>query len=179
MTNDDKSPLINPHGQVIAKIGASERDTTLNNAPPATSHRRNERPTPARESSAPDDSLALPRGALVALRKSGGLAFSSQELVVYRTGRVTQRGSGVGRASYERTSQQLDAEQIDELTLLLKQANFPRFPAATRHSPDTLVTEIIARVGRRVKAAELAPGGAPDGLVPLMRWLGALLAQDE
>ena len=43
---------------------------------------------------AADDRLKLPRGAFIALRQSGGLRFSTREVIVYNDGRVISRRQG-------------------------------------------------------------------------------------
>jgi hypothetical protein len=149
-------------------IPGGPRDAELNAGPPpsATSHRKPALPA--------DDKLTLPRGALVAMRKSGGFRFSSRTIVVYRD----------GRAIYEISTPAAEApglwrltdEQLVELYGALEQANFPRLPAATgRHNPDAFAYEIVARVRRRLYAAEVFDGSIPPSLAPLIRQLGQLM----
>jgi len=41
-----------------------------------------------------DDRLKLPRGAFIAFRQSGGLRFSTREVIVYNDGHVISRQQG-------------------------------------------------------------------------------------
>jgi hypothetical protein len=172
---EDKSPLHNPFDDEPAERRA---------AAPA-SHRKRPRPAddpsppPAAPPPDPEAALALPRGALVAMRKSGGLRFSSGELVVYRNGRVVQRRRGTGMALHQGAPQQLSDEHLAELLGILERTRFPRFAGPARQSPDTLAYEIVARVGGRIRAAEVSTGRIPEALAPLIGWLNGLLAQDE
>jgi len=69
-----------PPAEVLGTLSGEPYDSGLKvNQPPA--------PVDPLEA-APADTLRLPRGALVAMRRSGGLKFRSREVVVYRDGRV-------------------------------------------------------------------------------------------
>jgi hypothetical protein len=124
-----------------------------------------------------DAPLALPRGALIAMRRSGGMRFSSHELVVYRSGKLTYRQSA---PELVEQTQHLSLSQLVELHHALKQSRLTRLPATIgRHSPDTFAYEIVARVGRVVKAVEVFEGSIPAELAPLIRELRSLTPQDE
>jgi hypothetical protein len=129
---------------------------------------------------ASDERLVLPRGGLAAMRKSGGLLFSSREVVVYRSGKSTyrQRGAGSGESAVE--TGHLTLAQLVELHQALKQSNLTRLPATIgRPGNDTFTYEIIARVGRVVAAVEVAEGSVPASLTPLIRELRRLMPDDE
>lgn len=171
--HNEMPPLINPYDAPKPENAAEQRAGLQVNAP-ATSHRKPGRAPASQAPSNPDDLLTLPRGALVALRKSGGLVFSMREVVVFRNGRVMRRSEGAGQALHEDRSLQLPDEQLAELEQHLSQASFPRF-AGTRHSPDSFVYQIAARVGRQLKTAEASRSSLPASLAPLVSWLERLL----
>jgi hypothetical protein len=123
-------------------------------------------------SAAPEDLLIVPRGALVVLRKSGGLRFTSRSCVVYRSGRV-ERGSlaeGPARATH------LSAAEMGRLRHLLLRARLASWererPAA---APDAYSYEIAARYGNSTRRVELADHHIPDAIAPLVRALSKLL----
>jgi hypothetical protein len=135
--------------------------------------------TPAAQAPAGDERLALPRGGLVAMRKSGGMRFSTREIVVYRSGKLTYRQSGVGSAPIAQT-RHLPLAQLVELHHALNQSDLARLPAPIgRQSGDTFAYEIVARVGRAVKAVEVFEGSVPASLAPLIRELRGLMPEDE
>ena len=119
------------------------------------------------------ENLALPRGAWVAMRKSGGLRFTSREIVVYRDGRVTYAGDYT--AGQVRTWKLTDT-QVSRLHGALAEIDFSHLPpAAGRQNPDAYAYEIVARIGRRVQRAETFDGSIPDALKPFLRQLGRLV----
>jgi hypothetical protein len=187
MTDSDekRKPLVSPYDDVIGQI-EGERDTRLQAAPdnkePA-SHRRRSRgaapaePQPSAERD--DERPVLPRGGLVVMRRSGGLKFSSREVVVYRDGRVVHRQHSDGMSIYKGSTQRLAGEQLDEAMRLVDQAEFPPYAGfGRRQPPDALAYEIVARSRRRLKMAEVFQGRIPDSLAPLVAWLNRLLAED-
>jgi hypothetical protein len=114
------------------------------------------------------DRLALPRGALVAMRRSGGFKFRSREVVVYRDGRVNY-DEGEERPH---TVWILGDSEMAELRRALDQAGFAKLPAsAGRHNPDAFAYEIVARPARRAYAVEVFQGSIPDSLKPLIQQL--------
>ena len=153
-------------------------------APAAASHRKPDAPGRAEQPGTPppgdEERLLLPRGAWIAMRKSGGFKFSSREVVVYRDGRVTDTSSGVGKRTGTRATRKLTDAQLAELDRLLEQANFAELPATTgRQNPDAFAYEIAARIGRRTKTVEVFEGSIPKSLAPLIRQLRQLMSPDE
>jgi emfourin len=130
-------------------------------------------PPPAPES-APADTLRLPRGALVALRRSGGFKFRSREVVVYRDGRVHYDDGESG----PRTVWTLSDAELAELRRALNQAGFAKLPAAGRQNPDAFVYEIVARPARRVYSVETFQGSIPASLAPLIQQLNRFAGMD-
>lgn len=161
---------------ILGHIPSGERDSRLGGpARPGASHRKRNRtaPTPPPD---PEARPALPRGGLVVMRKSGGLKFSSREVVVYRDGRVVHRRHAPGVTIYTGAPQRLADDEIAELSRLIEQAAFPRFvTGAGRQPPDAFAYEIVARAGRRLKETEVFQGGIPESLASLIRRLDALM----
>lgn len=177
MTNEDTSPQ---KPKVLASLGSGERDTSLNAQPtPSQSHRRTTPKASPVEASQGDEVLKLPRGALVAMRKSGGLTFSVSEIYVYRNGRILRQSIGAGQPHAQRDLGLLGNEQMSELQSLLSASQFPRYAAPARQSSDTVVTEIVARMGRNVRFAEFASYATPEGLAALTDWLSKLSVPRE
>jgi hypothetical protein len=134
----------------------------------------NQPPAPADPLSPPEpgpaDTLRLPRGALVAMRRSGGLKFRSREVVVYRDGRVNYDDGESG----PRTVWTLGDAEMAELRRTLDQANLAKLPTAGRQNPDAFAYEIVARPSRRVYSAEAFLGSIPAALAPLIEQLNRI-----
>ena len=137
-------------------------------------------PEPAEPPATGETGPTLPRGGLVVMRRSGGLKFSSREIVVYRDGRVVHRRHDDGVTIYKGSAQRLTDEQLALAQQLVAQAQFPRFGGfGGRQPPDALAYEIVARVGRRLRMAEVFQGTIPESLAPLIAWLNRLMAEYE
>lgn len=146
---DDAAPAGVPEGGFdLGGLAAGEADTSLS-----------------------AEELALPRGALVAFRKSGGLRFSSRSCVVYRSGRV-ERASLEGPARPTYLSRH-EIARLRHLLLRARLASWERLRPAP--SPDGYSYEIVARFGTNVRRVELADGHIPHAIEPLVRSLSRLL----
>lgn len=119
--------------------------------------------------------LLLPDGGLVALRKSGGLLFSSREIVVYEDGRATVRNdSAVGRGlSLER--KKLSKIQLNKVQRLLNEANFGEVPTNAKQNPDAFAYELTTRKAGMVVSVELFDGSMPKSFRPLVDTLVQLM----
>ncbi len=127
-----------------------------------------------------DEGLALPEGAWIAMRKSGGLLFSSREVVVYRDGRVTSTAIGGGRPARAGSPRRLTEGQLAALRRTVGQIDFDRLPAHSgRQGPDAYAYEIVARTGRASRALEVFDGSIPQPLAPLIQQLNQLLAVED
>lgn len=127
-----------------------------------------------------DEELALPEGAWIAMRKSGGLLFSSREVVVYRDGRVTSTAIGGGRPARAGSPRRLTEGQLAALRRTVGQIDFDRLPAHSgRQGPDAYAYEIVARTGRASRALEVFDGSIPQPLAPLIQQLNQLLAVED
>jgi hypothetical protein len=101
----DQQTGLPPDGLSLGGLGADDVDRTLGTgdvAPPD------------------DEALALPRGALVAFRKSGGLRFSSRGIVVRQSGWVEPMEGTPGR------KRRITAEALATLERLLLQSGLTR-----------------------------------------------------
>lgn len=124
-----------------------------------------------------DDAFALPAGAWIAMRQSGGLLFSSREVVVYRDGRAATSAVGGGRPAHTGAPRPLTEAELAALRRALEQIDFSRLPTAAGRQPaDAYVYEIVARSGRRSQAVEVFDGSIPPTLAPLIRQLSRLLS---
>jgi hypothetical protein len=183
MSDETKQP--DEQDAVLGSLGEGPRDTQLGGLKPARSRRKLPELTspgeraPQQIPSAPaDERLKLPRGAFVALRKSGGLRFSSREVVVFRDGRVraTVLGAVPGGADEPR---RLLADEVTTLYQRIAASDIKKLPARSgQQSPDAFAYELVARVGRNVYAVEFFDPDIPESLEPIIRDLLALIPNE-
>ncbi len=121
--------------------------------------------------------LRLPRGAFVAFRKSGGLRFTTGEVVVYPDGRVAYDARGVPQKEYNRLRRALNDGQVIAMRKLLDQSNFWRTSSGGEQNPDGYAYEIAARLGQRSNEIEVFDGSLPEPLKPLVERLSKLLPE--
>lgn len=121
--------------------------------------------------SAPNDApLILPKGALVAMRKSGGLRFTSRTVVVHRDGRVSAQGNT--RSRNLRPPARLSKTQLSSLKhTVAKSMNAATPKSLGQQNPDAYAYEIVARVGRRVVTTEVFDGSIPSEMTGLIKEL--------
>jgi hypothetical protein len=121
--------------------------------------------------SAPSDvQLALPKGALIAMRKSGGLRFTSRTVVVHRDGQVSAQSST--RSRNLRPPARLSKTQLSALKrTVAKSMNAAPPKSLGQQNPDAYAYEIVARVGRRVVATEVFDGSIPAEMAGLIKEL--------
>ena len=130
-------------------------------------------------SSSVAEPLQLPLGAFMAYRKSGGLKFSSREIVVYPDGRVSFGGPDVSKQIYGRAGRKLNDGQMARLRKMLDQVNFFRATSAQgKPPPDGFAYEIVARIHARSNQVEVFDGSIPDALAPLIQQLSALMPKE-
>lgn len=148
----------------LAKISQDKRDTKIDNAPkPAESK---------------IDRLELPRGAFIAFRKSGGLKFSSREIVIYPDGRIAYGGADTATDWKSRAARKMNDAQMTGLRKLLERTNFFRAQSSQgKPGGDALVCEIAARNGTRANTIELFTGAIPESLTPLVEQLNKYLPE--
>lgn len=119
----------------------------------------------------------LPRGAVIALRQSGGLRFSTRVMLVYRDGRVFFRRQG--KLDSGEGSRRITSHEVAALNELIKQSGlFELPPSIGRPSPDGYAYELIVRVGRKSKTIEFFDGSIPAEVQPLLAQLKRLMADD-
>lgn len=155
-------------------LGGADVDTSLTPTA-AASHRKGEPTSDAAKmpSSFDADPLVLPGTAVAALRKSGGLRFSSREVVVFRDGRVSYRTLAPHPEPRRRSVRVLSSMEMGELRRLIKACLLSPRPAA-RSSPDAFVSEVATRSGRTVRQAELTPGAMDASEAALVNFLTRL-----
>jgi hypothetical protein len=125
-----------------------------------------------------DDRVKLPRGAFIAFRQSGGLRFSTREVIVYKDGRVIARRQG--KLGAGEGSRRITPDEVAELQELIGQSGFLGLPHSIgSQSPDGYAYELIARVDRRSKSAEFFDGHIPAELQPLLAQLKTLATIDD
>ena len=121
----------------------------------------------------------MPVGALVALRKSGGLIFRSSEIVVYDDGRVETSAVGGGRAASTGRARTLGDAELASLRRAIGRIDFDQLPATTgQQGPDSFVFELAALSDGTPRRIEVAEGRIPATVAPLLRELGALQSPD-
>lgn len=121
--------------------------------------------------SEPEDApLALPKGALVAMRKSGGLRFTSRTIVVHRDGQVSVQSSARSRSL--KPPARLNKEQLSALKRsVAKSMNAATAKSIGRQNPDAYAYEIVARANRGVVATEVYDGSIPASMAGLIKEL--------
>ena len=139
----------------------------------------------ASASPADTEPLTLPRGALVTLRRSGGLRFTSRTITVHRDGQISHSLTGTGtrglRDKVKSAPSHVSNEQLSDLKIAVSQAGLDatatRKIGASKQSPDSYAYEIIARLGNKQTAIEVVDGSIPQTLKPLIRKLSALMVK--
>lgn len=128
--------------------------------------------------SAGDDRLTLPDGAFIALRQSGGLRFSTREVMVYTDGQVTARYTG--KLGAGEGSRRITPAKVADLQAVLKESDLFGLPEQLgQSSPDGYAYELIARLGRQSKSIEFFTSSIPAQLQPLLAQLKPLMAVKE
>jgi hypothetical protein len=123
-----------------------------------------------------DDALDLPEGALVAMRRSGGLRFTSRAVVVYPDGKVEVRDDAAPGSPAPKPARKLSDQDLAQLYRALDEANFPELPPTSgRQSPDAFAYDIAARIGSRTYAVEAFDGSIPASLAPLVQLLARFM----
>src|SRR5712692_2840423 len=171
--SDPKSESQNPNPKLQKADAVSDGLTTTDGGPQTVSPPAKPTPpavpAPSAVGGPPSkvEPLELPKGALIAYRKSGGLKFSSREIVVYPDGRVTFGGGDTAKTALEsRATRKLMDAQIMKMRRTLDQSGFWKMKApAGKHGGDAYAMEIVARVGANSNQMELFTGGVPDSLM--------------
>jgi hypothetical protein len=125
-----------------------------------------------------DDRLKLPRKAFIAFRQSGGLRFSTREVIVYNDGRVIARRQG--KLGAGEGLRRITSEEVAGLKEMIEQSGFFGLPRSIgSQSPDGYAYELIARMGRKSRSIEFFDGSIPAELQPLLTQLKALATIDD
>jgi hypothetical protein len=153
LNQPEEQPGPPPPDFALGGLGAGEYDTSLGQPAPA------------------GDELTLPRTALLAFRKSGGLRFRSQTVIVFRSGWVLRTEGAQDKLCH------LDAAALARLARLALCSGLARQrPSGARQPPDGSAYEVAARIGRHVRRAEVFDGSIPADLAALIRALSRLLS---
>src|SRR5690348_11339012 len=107
---------------------------------------------------APREPLRLPRGAFLALTKTGGADSTPQALVVYPDGRVAYVVRGLNQRDYSHWRRVLKDAQVLGLRKLLDQTGFWKAESGSEENANAVRYEIAARLGQRVNSIELFEG---------------------
>ena len=150
----------------LGAIPPGKRDAKVESKPAPTSHQKPARPKIER--------LQLPKGGWIAFRRSGGLKFSSREIVIYPDGHESYAGTDLPKPA--KTPQKLGEAQIAELRRMLDQSDFSRLLlAGGEQPPDSYAYEIVAQIDAKSNYVEVFDGKIPESLMPLIQQLVKLL----
>ncbi|MFL5734290.1 MAG: ester cyclase [Chloroflexia bacterium] len=157
-----------PRRRVLAEIPEGDFDTEMK--PKAVS--------PAQAEDMGEDRLELPDGALVAMRRSGGLRFTSRAIVIYSDGRVVVDG---GSEAHQGAApiRKLDDAEMAGLYRALEQAGLDKLPPRIgRQNPDAYAYELAARLDGEEHLTEVYDVSIPKQLSPLLKLLGQYLNEE-
>lgn len=156
MSDETEEPAVPPEGIKLGDALAGGYDTRLS--------------APRAPEGADEDRLRLPRNGLIAYRKSGGLRFTSQAIIVYRNGWV------IPLDGTENRPRRLGPAALARLEGLILRSELTRAPQDTRSATrDGYSYEIVTRIGRREYAVELSDP-VPAAQARLVAMLNGLLA---
>lgn len=176
-TEDSGTVLGSLSGQRETDAGAGAISTPA--APQKSAPKPRKKAVPAGSPAPVDVPLALPKGALVSMRKSGGVRFSSRTVTVHRDGRVGHGSSDNTRSRNKGLPSRLTSTQLSKLKREVSKAGLETHAArkgiGEQQSPDSYAYEIVARVGNKVQSVEMLDGNIPDSVMPLIRELNALM----
>jgi len=120
--------------------------------------------------------LSLPKGALVAMRKSGGLHFTSQTVTVHRDGQVRHSREGSRASKIKGAPRKLSNQQLSQIRIAVSKAGMGApLRKIVSQPPDSYAYEIVTRLGHKQNAIEVFDGTIPDAVKPLIRALSALM----
>ena len=125
--------------------------------------------------------LTLPKGAIVSMRKSGGLRFTSRTVTVHRDGQITHSSTTVARGHSKGAPSRLTNDELSKLKIVVSKAGLDapatRKIGTPRQQPDAHAYEIVARAGTKQTAVEVFDGSIPESIKPLIRELSRLMAK--
>jgi hypothetical protein len=161
--------------QALSGQAAPEQAPPLH-MPPPPDERPVERRSRRRRAKT-SERAGLPRGALVALYRSGGLVFRTSSVVVYRDGRVTYDYDGPGGERAQAVWVLSDAE-LDQLRAMIDAIDWKAIQFAhAAQAGDAYAYELFARHGRHRRRLETAEGSIPEQAEPLIRQVAAYAEQ--
>ena len=123
-----------------------------------------------------EERLGLPPDGLVAMSRSGGLRFTSRDVIVYKNGLVEVDRDPALSSTKSKATRILNDQDLAELYRVLDAINFSELPVTSgRPNPDAYAYEIVARIGGADYSVEAFDGSIPEQLSPLIRLLSAFL----
>lgn len=157
--SDPEEPIMPPEG---ISLGLSGRDPTGFDSSL----------TPSADPA--DAPLDLPQNGMVALRKSGGMRFTSRAVTVLRSGWAHQQP----HAEPPPRPRRVTPAATEALRRLALRARLGALPDTVgTPSPDAYAYELATRIGRRVHRVTVYDGSIPARLEPLIRALSRLLPE--
>lgn len=166
----DPNVLVEGTGEVLGSLGGEADSSGIRTGAGAKDL------LSARKKDVGEERLVLPKGALVILRKSGGLRFTSQTVAVHRDGQVRHSSKGSRTSKIKGVPRKLSNGQLGQIKIAVAKVglNAP-LPKIVTQSPDAYAYEIVAQSGRKQIAIEVFDGSTPDAVKPLIRALNALM----
>jgi hypothetical protein len=123
-----------------------------------------------------EERLRLPPDGLVAMSRSGGLRFTSRDVIVYKNGLVEIDHDPALSSTGAKATRILNDQELAELYRVLDAINFAALTVTSgRPNPDAYAYEIVARIGGADNSVEAFDGSIPEQLSPLIRLLSAFL----
>ncbi len=133
------------------------------------------------------EELVLPKGALIAMRTSGGSSPEGRDVIVYPDGRVTYEAHVKPDMRRPRT---LTDARIAEIRHTLERINFLRLSSnegtpsgegasSAEDKPSGGRVQIAARMGTRTNSVEYSKDNLPASLAPLVEQLSALMPRQH
>ena len=118
----------------------------------------------------------LPPGALVIMRASGGIKFSSREITVFADGKTVSRHVEAGNVGQPATESHVSAATLAEMKAHLTSASFIGSVATARHRPDSYAYELAAKIDNATRSIEVLEGAIPKSMTALLAQLKNMVA---
>ncbi len=117
----------------------------------------------------------LSDGAIVCMRMSGGISFSSREVSVFADGHVRSKHVEHGNDGAAATELNLDARVLEDMVSLITAETFAPVSIIGNQRPDTYAYELVATVDNKVHDLEVFDGSIPKPVGELITLLKTYL----
>ena len=117
----------------------------------------------------------LADGAIVCMRMSGGIRFSSRDVSVFADGLVRSKHVEHGNDAAAATELKLDASVLVDIVSLISAETFAPISVTTNQRPDTYAYELIATVDNKIHELEVFDGSIPKPVGELIALLKTYL----